>query len=159
MAELKEENTVTISFTILDDLEDIKNYDYETDTKLSKIPLLPYHKQIQFTKTDIEKFINEVRLVFALPLKLCYFNDRIYNSEIVDELYNDNFYVLNRIEKYYVVAFAINYTRFEIYSKDCDKKLISWRENDESDPIAKNGILYDDDYNICPVETLLKQIS
>jgi len=48
---------------------------------------------------------------------------------------NKGYWVWNRFEKYYVVAFALDFTRFEVYSKDCDKQLIKWRENDENDKI------------------------
>lgn len=40
------------------------------------------------------------------------------------KLLTNKFAVINRVEKYYVITFAINGTRFEIYSKDCDKELI-----------------------------------
>lgn len=40
-----------------------------------------------------------------------------YLTMIAEELQNDSYYVKNLYNKYYVIAFALNYTRFEIYSK------------------------------------------
>src|ERR1700722_4382478 len=59
-----------------------------------------------------------------------YVNKHHSTDEVVATLISDDYYVINRYQKYYVIAFAINYTRFEIYSKDCDKELIQWREDD-----------------------------
>ena len=50
-----------------------------------------------------------------------------------------------------MIAFALDFKRFEIYSKDCDKELIHWHENDDNDPIAETGIISDEDYNENPV--------
>ncbi|MFS8160395.1 MAG: hypothetical protein ACMG6E_09370, partial [Candidatus Roizmanbacteria bacterium] len=77
-------------------------------------------------------------------------------SDITNDLLNDGYYVWNRFEKYYVIAFALDYVRFEIYSKDCDKILIKWRENDATDPIK--GIIKGE-YNQNPVITLVKSLN
>ena len=72
--------------------------------------------------------------------------------------YKDISYILFsstfRFNKYYVICFAINYTRFEVFSKDCDKKLIKWRDDDQNDPIK--GIIRDDNYNENPVISMLR---
>jgi hypothetical protein len=86
-----------------------------------------------------------------------YYHERINQDEInciTSGLCSENYYVHNRFEKYYVIAFAIDFTRFEVFSRDCDKRLIKWRENDEADPIT--GIITNDDYNISPVIKMLK---
>lgn len=80
-----------------------------------------------------------------------------YKNEIIDDLIKDNYCVQNRFNKHYVIAFAINYTRFEIYCKDCDKEIIKWRENDEQDPIK--GIIRNKNYNENPVVALSRKLS
>lgn len=71
--------------------------------------------------------------------------ENYYINSIVENLYKNKYFVINRYNNNYVIAFAINYTRFEIYSKDYDKVLIKWRENDEDDEIK--GIIDDPEYN------------
>src|SRR5690606_10169688 len=63
-------------------------------------------------------------------------------AEIANDLLKNEYYVLNLMAKYYVVAFALNFTRLEIYSKDCDKEIISWPtdvDNEMTDSIAGEG--------------------
>ena len=86
-----------------------------------------------------------------------YFSLDYDKNEVLSELLDKNYYVLNRYQKYYVIAFAINYTRFEIYSKDCNKKLIRWRDDDKKDKVE--GIIVDENYNENPVITFMKSLS
>ena len=85
-----------------------------------------------------------------------YFKMDYSKDEVLSVLQRKNYYVLNRYEKFYVIAFAINYTKFEIFSKDCDKKLIKWRSDDANDKIT--GIIDNKNYNENPVVTLLKSL-
>lgn len=78
-----------------------------------------------------------------------------YLDEIPECLCRDGYWVWNRFEKYYVVAFSLNFTRFEVYSKDCNKELVKLRDNDENDIIT--GVITDDGYNESPIVRLLKQ--
>lgn len=80
-----------------------------------------------------------------------------YQSEIIDDLINKGYWVWNRFTKYYVVAFSLDFTRFDVYSKDCEKKLITWREKDENDQIK--GIIRDSNYNENPVVSLMKMLN
>jgi hypothetical protein len=41
--------------------------------------------------------------------------------------------IISLLEKKYYV---IDWTRFEVFSKDCDKELITWRDGDENDPVV-----------------------
>lgn len=143
--------THTVSFCILDDLE------------------TSYEDHVSFSCDDVE-----------LPYKICesvvkimkplidgeekdptgsYVSDYTPKDtkEIVNSLYKSKYYVINRYAKYYVIAFALDYARFEIYSKDCNKELIKWRENDANDPIVNR--ITDEDYNEDPVAKLMKQFS
>jgi hypothetical protein len=86
-----------------------------------------------------------------------FFASNEYIDTIVNNLIKYNYVVKNRYNKYYVIAFAINYTRFEVYSKDCDKELIKWRENDSNDPIK--GIITNPNYNENPVVTAVALFS
>lgn len=79
---------------------------------------------------------------------------KLHKAEILDDLIKDKYCVWNRFQKYYVIAFAIDYTRFEIYSKDCDKKVIEWGEG--QGPIK--GVIQNENYNENPVVTLLRNM-
>jgi hypothetical protein len=78
-------------------------------------------------------------------------------DEIVNGLMDNDFYVANRFEKYYVIAFAIDYARFEIYSKDCDKKLIQWKKDGCIMDGPIKGIIRGT-YNLNPVVELLSSL-
>lgn len=47
-------------------------------------------------------------------------------DEINDQLLQDGYWVVNRINKYYVLAFALDGTSFSVYSKDCDPERLIW---------------------------------
>jgi len=60
------------------------------------------------------------------------------------------------VEKYYVVAFAINFKQFYAYSKDCGAMVINWKICDDYPTnfipdTNKNLIIPADDYNLNPV--------
>ena len=89
-----------------------------------------------------------------------YYHKEINESEVQDvtnSLFSKKYYVINRFEKYYVIAFAIDYTRFEVYSKDSDKELIKWRTADSNDAVV--GQISDPEYNLNPVIKLMQQIN
>ena len=56
-----------------------------------------------------------------------------------------------------MIAFALDYARFEIFSKDCDKELISWRGDDQDDPVVDT--IDNPNYNENPVITLMKRLN
>ena len=114
----------------------------------------PHHFDFE-AKNDAEKRIKVTELIDSIYKKICdyliavkqnhgcepddwdgptscdyYWKDymREYRDEIVDSLMKRGYWVWNRYEKYYVVAFALDFTKFEVYSKDCDKRLIEWRK-------------------------------
>jgi len=89
-----------------------------------------------------------------------------------NELMKNKFDVWNRCHKYYVIGFAIDYTRFEVYSKGCDKQLFSWISDlnsdeinneienfDSEDKIAANGIITDPEYNLNPVIKVMRSLN
>jgi hypothetical protein len=123
----------------------------------------PVH--VQFDMKDFETIKNKVKeITQELTYEKdpsCYYHKKIREDEELNEVTNDlldrNYSVWNRYEKYYVIAFALNYTRFEIFSKDCDKQLIQWREKDENDEVT--GLITDDNYNENPVITVLKMFN
>jgi len=150
---------VPISFAMLAGTSEI----YRIDDKIIK------------TKENIEKFIDKVIKFFcekdpeneyknndpSFFFVNHYNNQTLYDykdtiNSMTSSLMEKEYYVRNRVSKYYVIAFAINYTRFEIYSKDCDKELISWN-NDNNGPIK--GIINDLDYNVNPVIKLIKSLN
>lgn len=133
----------TLSVGILDDLQFI----------------LKITCEITDLKEDVKRICNSLRGQDRSQ----FFDDKFFTSFdknvdcIVKSLKAKRFFVRNRYNKYYVIAFAIDYTRFEIFSKDYSKKLISWRDN-EDDPISEEGIIIDENYNENPVETLMKAL-
>lgn len=83
-----------------------------------------------------------------------FFKDEQSNIQIIaNELIDNHYYVINRYEKYYVIAFAINFSRFEVFSKDHNKELISWNKDG---PIILSGLITDLNYNENPLDTLIK---
>jgi hypothetical protein len=130
------------------------------------------HKIIDKTHKAICDFVKEIRQkcidddydpvdFFVVPQS--WVDHMGYDKTLTDEeingianiLLKKNYFVKNRYNKYYVVAFALNYTRFEIFSKDCDKQLIDWEEGEGE----IKGVINDLNYNENPVVTLLKQIN
>ena len=162
MTDLKESKTVSISFAILDDLQEM----HRLDKKIVKTP-----ENIRSFLDDIMKYFNEReysdvfnKTIYTNSDPTLYFIDQfnketLYDSpnfidNIVSTLMEDEYFVRNRVEKYYVVAFAINYTKFEVYSKDCDAQLIDWGHDGSG-----KGLIKDPDYNENPVVKLIKQIN
>lgn len=137
--------TRTVSFCILDDLSPAygpKSETVELEGNFANNVQAAVHKLIlDFIAEDNDP--------------TGYYVNEIDESAIVADLLSDKFYVINRYEKYYVIAFALDFTRFEVYSKDCSKELIKWRSTDANDPVA--GLITDGDYNMNPVIKLMQQ--
>lgn len=49
-------------------------------------------------------------------------------DQIIDSLIEKGYWVYNHYNDYFVIAFAINFTEFEVCSKGYDKKLIKWKQ-------------------------------
>ena len=116
--------------------------------------------EMKFNELDELKILVDKMLMYKLKYENLeeYFEFVSDNIDyIVSKLRKKRYYVRNRYEKYYVIAFAIDYVRFEIYSKDCDKQLIKWREDDANDKIV--GLIADENYNDNPVVRLMNQIN
>lgn len=131
----------TISFVILDDLRDM-------------VPTVT--SEIDGSNASIRAFVES-----CLPkIDKCTNMAAIVQTDmnmIVTELMTQKYSVYNRVEKYYVIAFAINWTRFEVFSKDCDKELIKWRAEDQNDPVVYQ--ITDTTYNESPVIKLMHALS
>ena len=137
----------TISFCILDDLE---YYHGPVHVEFQ------HHTEIKDIITNLVTPFKETRDASSYFDK-AFFEESDRNiSEIVSGLKRNDYFVINRYNKYYVIAFAINYTRFEVFSKDCDKKLITWRPEDGNDPVK--GIIDDEDYNENPVISFMRSL-
>lgn len=80
------------------------------------------------------------------------------NNDITKDLMNDGYYVWNRYQKYYVIAFAIDYTRFEFYSKDVDKRVIEWGNTCEAKNGPIKGVINNPNYNANPVIGLVQSL-
>lgn len=133
----------TLSFCILDDLNPI------------------YFRTVNIKSYTKEKIIKGIRRVVGRFLNgkerdpTGYYFKIDYNEEEIENCLETNrYYVINRYQKYYVIGFSINFTRFEVYSKDCDKKLIEWGNNDGE----IKGIITDENYNENPVIKVLKEL-
>lgn len=147
-------NNIILSIKILDDLEDvysdsisIKNKSYES--------ILAGVKNISEPLTSGR--VSDPTTYYFRDTDIVWHCEKDYDPEnIANDLFQDGYYVYNRYNKYYVVAYALNYTKFEVYSKDCDKKLIKWRVDDDNDQVK--GIIVDPNYNENPVITFMKKI-
>ncbi len=112
---------------------------------------------------DLKPFLRKIEKDFRnAGAEQSYFFEHAYSEdEIIDDLKKDKYYVINRFEKYYVFAMAIDYKKFWIWSKDCDAEIIEWgdgsgdRSGDENEPVADN---YDPDYDVSPVVNLLEKL-
>lgn len=142
--------THILSFVILDDLFPCYGPKHQTVQDL---------KNLKFTINDfIKDFENGQKTD-----KSGYFDSKFFEKKnkyletIVENLTKFNYHVLNRYNKYYVIAFSMNYTRFEVFSKDFDKELIKWRENDKDDQIT--GTINNTDYNKNPVLNLIESFN
>lgn len=139
----------SVSFCILDDLCSAYGPIHEPITEVSK-----GHIKIAVRKI-LDKFLESK---YNDPSG--YYQGLIDEKEInliTNDLFSNKYYVINRFEKYYVIAFALDYTRFEIYSKDCDKELINWGISHPNAEVT--GIITDLDYNLNPVIKFMQQIS
>lgn len=93
----------------------------------------------------------------------CFFEDddedRMINK-VMQRLFECDLCAFNRVEKYYVYAFALDGKPFWAWSKDCDAEIITW--GDDSLPLAKdeppNGG-FPKDYNENPVVKLLNSLN
>lgn len=153
----QEQNKTVVSFGVLDDCR-------WTDQANG-----PFHREI----TDLKNLAKTLREMIAYAIQQRYgdeWNGRedwdsddelcdIDVDYVAEKLIEQGYFVFNRVNKYYVVAFALDYTRFEIYSKDCDKQLIDWCVDNEK---AKNAKIVhqieDPDYNENPVIQILKDL-
>ena len=138
----------TVSFCILDDLKPAYG---------------PFHESmVDLTKSNIEQAVRKLLQDFLTAGRdpsgyYCKEINELEIKSVTNSLCNRNYYVINRFEKYYVIAFAIDYTRFEVFSRDCDKELIKWRTDDTNDPVT--GLITDDEYNVSPVFKLMKALN
>lgn len=114
--------------------------------------LKPCYGPIEITSSydDIKNELYNLIDVFKkIPDKSGYFDTDFFNnaetyiSHIEYSLKQHNYFVRNGYNKYYVIAFALNYTRFEVFSKGHNKQLIKWRNDDVNDSIV-GFMIYDD---------------
>lgn len=131
----------TVSFTILDDLCSAYGPVHETFTGEATLDNI---------REAVSKILTEFKEGDSDPSG--YYLESIDESEISAvsrNLCSKKYSVINRYEKYYVIAFSLDYTRFEVFSKDCNKELISWGRNNEK--ATKVEQITDPEYNMNPV--------
>ncbi len=152
--------TYTLSYIYLNDLSHVGsspyNYSFTASNdveKLEKITLIINAIYNHVSSDDSKRYAGIINSDIETPEHFTS-NMAKYLDEIPEQLCRDGYWVWNRFEKYYVVAFSLNFTRFEVYSKDCNKELIKLRDNDEHDPIA--GWITDPDYNESPIVRMLQ---
>jgi hypothetical protein len=122
-----------ISFTILNDLRHIDR--------------VPVFSETNGTIDEYIVFINTIRDKFKDNDPTYLIEDWTDNfiASLAIRIQKDRYVVYNRVEKYYVMAFALDYTRCEVFSKDYYKELIKWREGDKDDCIVESIRDPDDD--------------
>ena len=157
----------TLSFCILNDLSVYNGYgpvhvsidDLEYDTLKKALDEFskPFLKYISNQQSDPEYYWYKSQSSDEECDPTGYYFEQDYNvSEVIQDLSNNKYYCWNRYQKYYVVAFSIDYVRFNVFSKDCDKMVIKWRKDDQNDEIIPDDL--DNNYNENPVISLLSDL-
>ena len=140
--------TSTLTFCMYDDLHPCNNRVTVTFDKNNKLSL----------SDAVDKIVDPYLKGEITDASSYYFKDVRGNpktfdkNEVLESLQKNGYYVLNRFEKFYVIAFAIDFVRFEIFSKDCEKQLIDWG----SDNGKIVNVIDNENYNENPVVTLLR---
>jgi hypothetical protein len=152
---MENKNNKAISFCILDDLEfmygPITKQFSEKDNLKTIVRKLIIEYLVECGNSDPIDFFWEYDCKTQESREKCL----IENIEtIANKLSSQRYYVCNRWNKYYVVAFAIDFVRFEIYSKDCDKELINWGSDNNNGEIVER--ITDPEYNLNPVIRMLR---
>lgn len=140
------ESTHTVSFALLDDLR-FKTFDHKIVTNRDEAK--------SFVVGWLEKLSDESKY------EDLYFKNNVDDfDQVFEQLWNHKYIVWNRLGKYYVVYFSINYCTFDIFSKDYDAKVIDWNlifPNAVNGP--KMGNPLPDDYNVSPVVKMMQQLN
>lgn len=135
-----------LSFGILDDLQWKFGPFSEEVPDLEKETLLP----------AVVELVARIKEEDLLPYFKKDFPD--FLEDIVDSLQKRKEWHYNRYNKYYVLAFSIDGTKFDIYSKDCDKEEIDWELPQFKDAPNVSPV-YGDEYNEPTVEKVMKLFS
>ena len=77
-----------------------------------------------------------------------YFINGINITHVSNNLSYSNYSVLNQYERYYVHAYAIDFVRFEIFSKDYEKEIIDWGILHGNEEIVSDSFV-GNDYIMC----------
>lgn len=158
-------DTHTISFVILDDLSNTfkpieieigevnrENVTNAVDAIAKQFGFIDDKTLVgEYEHHDVSRYYFES--AFSDRYKPQFIKDR---DDVIDNLITNGYSVWNRFNKYYVIAWAVDHTRFEVYSKDCDKMLIQWGEGKNDGEIK--GMIEDEDYNENPVITMMKAL-
>jgi len=166
----------TLSFTILNENQSIRNY-LPIHVEIKDLEYKTIYAEIQKIAENLESDPSHIFFDYDKEWDYHVEHDdhvdtgdkefsskKIFLKDDIQEIYemitksltNQKYFVRNRCEKYYSFCVAIDYTRFEIFQKGFDKELIKWRENDQNDPVK--GIITNKNYNENPVITAMKQL-
>lgn len=154
--------TAHLSFAILNDLREVVRHDTDVPHTIAGIRgfLLEVADRYAEGKGEYARDPTGIMLdrTWGEPGPRRTLRDR--PAELEDmalELAREGYWVANHVNKYYVLAFAVNYARFEVYSKERDKELIKWRENDRGDRVHHQ--VSDAEYNENPVlQTIRREL-
>lgn len=146
----------TLSFTVLRELYPIVGPIHKSINDLSEASIRSAVREVvSYYRTHDERDDPSYYFTYNNPAFTGYLAH--YDEDgIVQHLMQDKYCGVNRYNKYYVIAFAIDFLRFEVFSKDCDKKRIKWRKDDSGDPVIHN--ITCKNYNENPVIRLMKTI-
>lgn len=95
-----------------------RDYDYQSINRLKNIV---YQEKI---KIIIDECLDSEYNI--LDPSSYYFVNGINIVNTTDKLSYSKYSVLNQYERYYVHAYAIDFVRFEIFSKDYEKEIVNW---------------------------------
>jgi hypothetical protein len=127
-----------LNFAILDDC----NVTYQKDITIVN--------DDNFENNVLKAIKNILKNAPAQRMGVDYVLKSIDPISVLDELLENKYDVWNRVEKYYVIAFAFNGARFPVYSKGYEPELIEWNNNQNGDIITPLKDV-DSDWNVNPV--------
>lgn len=143
----------TLSFAILDDFR-FKHYQHTAFNTQQEA------REIVFNNLDKIQYKEYQVGDEDKPNFYCYLYFRLDRSDYEDvfqQLWRQGYYVWNRVAKYYVICFAIDYRTFNVYAKDCDADRIDWtKTGSPNGPFVDNGI--PKGYNRDPVLALMQAL-
>lgn len=139
--QINENEEVIISINIFDYLHYSEHW-CDIWTKIAH--KLPISREIKFNEQEIESFVLDMKSEFDYGGFQKYFFNYYEGKKIASEIYKNKFFVWNKTSPFYLIAFSINFVRFDICCMQDHQELIKWFECDRDNDkcyIVTEGLL------------------